>query len=168
MALRLLVLADLEELDTDLPRRRIELVELLRRCDERALDVVGGGAVGDADDVDWLSGFRVVFVLQEVGFEDSIELLAGWGGAAGSDLREDPVDFGGVGDVAVFRGVLSVEEEDIDAVSVVGGADGRDVLEGFLGLSPQRAGHGAGVVDQEDGVEAAEEGVGVVIRCSRR
>jgi len=56
-----------------------------------------------------------------------------------------------------------VEEENVDAVGVMGGADGGDGGEGRGGLGPGVVpGHGGGIVDEEDGVEGAEEGVGVV------
>lgn len=68
-------------------------------------------------------------------------------------------DAGG-GDVGVAGRM--VEEVDIDAVGVVRGTEGCDGSECCAGLLPEAAGHGSGVVDQQDGVEGAEEGVGVV------
>ena len=51
---------------------------------------------------------------------------------------------------------------DVDAVFVVGGADGGDGGEGLCRFAPGAPGHGAGVVDYEDCVEGGEEGVGIV------
>lgn len=57
-----------------------------------------------------------------------------------------------------------VEEVDVDAVSVALRADGRDCFERLGSLAPGAAGHGAGIVDKEDGVEGLQEGVRVLIR----
>ena len=45
------ILADLEELDANLPGRRVEGVEFAGGADDDALDVVGRFAVGEDDDV---------------------------------------------------------------------------------------------------------------------
>lgn len=59
--------------------------------------------------------------------------------------------------------VLCIQKVNIDAVGVVGGADGREVFEGATGLGPAVApAHGGRVVDQEDGVEGGQEVVRVV------
>lgn len=60
--------------------------------------------------------------------------------------------------VGLLRGV---QEVDVDAVFVVLGADRGDGGDGVRGAGPAGADHGAAVVDQEDGVEGGEEGVGV-------
>lgn len=157
--LRLRVLADLKELDTDLPRGRIPPLELARRGDDHGLDVVGGLPVGDDDDVE---GLDVLFTLglefTEIRAQDRVQAAAGGGSLLGADAVEDGFDGGGGGDVAVLGPVGRVQEVDVDAVGVVGGADGRDGLEGVAGFAPAAAGHAAGIVDQEDGVEGGEEG----------
>jgi len=159
---RLGIAPDLEELHPDLPRRRLEAVELLRGLDQRAFEVVRGYAVGDADDVDWLCGAGLRLVVGEVAGEDVVERAADRGRAAGAHGLEDFAHRAGAGDVAVGRGWGVVEEVDVDSVGVVGGADRGDGHEGVGGLAPEAAGHGAGVVDYEDRVEGVEECVGVV------
>lgn len=160
--LRSLVPTDLEELHAHLPRRSVDLIELLRRRDERALNVVGGFAVGDADDVDRFRGVGIGLDAAEVGFENLVEALASGRAAAGSDGLEDLAHDGGLRDVVVEGGVWVVEEEDVDAVGVVRGADWCDGFECFGGLVPATSDHGAAVVDEEDRVETAEKGIGVV------
>jgi len=60
---------------------------------------------------------------------------------------EDGVDVGGASDVSVLAAVFFVEEVDVDAVGVVGGADGRDGFERLRRFFPGAAGHGARVID---------------------
>lgn len=55
-----------------------------------------------------------------------------------------------------------VEEVEVDAVGVVLGTYWCDGSKGRAGFLPRAAGHATGVVDQEDGVEGGEEGIGVV------
>lgn len=127
-----------------MPRGRVPAVELLGRSDDDALDVVGGDAVGDDDEIE---RFDVVGSLAleggEVGFQDGVDAGAGRGAAARADGVEDGVDVGGAGDVFVLAAVLFVEEVDVNAVGVVGGADGRDGFERLRGFFPGAAGHGA-------------------------
>lgn len=66
-------------------------------------------------------------------------------------------------DIAVCARAV-VEEVDVDAVLVVLGADWRDRGNGFFcfgpaGFAAVARGHAAAVVDEEDRVEVAEEGV---------
>jgi len=56
---------------------------------------------------------------------------------------EDGVDIGGAGDVFVLTTVFFVEKVDVDAVSVVSGADGRDGFERLRSFFPGAADHGA-------------------------
>ena len=51
---------------------------------------------------------------------------------------------------------------DVDTVGVVGRADWSDGCQGCGCLPPGTTGHGAGVVDQEDGIESGEERVGII------
>lgn len=83
------VIADLEELHADLPRRSFELVKLLRSLYERALDVVRGNAISDADDVDRLGVLRILLIFVEIPFKDLLECASGWRCTAGSDCLED-------------------------------------------------------------------------------
>ena len=72
----------------------------------------------------------------EVGSQDGVQACAGGCAAAGLDGVEDLLDFVRGSDVQVCRGVGGVEEVDIDAVTVVLGADRGDGLEGVAGLAP--------------------------------
>lgn len=63
----------------------------------------------------------------------------------------------------MVRQSFLIQEVNVDAVSVMSGTNWRDRFKGTARFSPRVApGHGRGVVDQEDGVEGREEGVGVV------
>ena len=92
-----------------------------------------------------------------------MESGAGEGAAHGLNAGKDGLDVGSARQVVVRVVVLVVEEVDVDAVGVVLGADGRDGGEGGGCFMPGAAGHAAGVVDQEDGVELGEERVAVVV-----
>lgn len=138
------LVADLEELDPDLPGGGVQLVQFLRGRDDGGLDVVGGHAVGDDDDVDGLAVLGALLLAgAEVRAEDGIQAAAGRGAAAGADGAEDLLDALLGGDVLVLRRVGLVEEVDVDAVGVVGGADAGDGGEGLGGFAPEAAGHGA-------------------------
>lgn len=84
-----------------------------------------------------------------------------------SHVLEQALHGGRGGDVAIAAiwsvGISMVEEIHVDAVRIMGRADWRDRGKSVGGFSPGSAGHGAAVVDQEDGVEGAEEGVGRVV-----
>ena len=152
-ALGSLVLADLEELDPDLPGRGVEAVEFLCGRDNGGVHVVGGLAVGDDDDIERLHGvFALFFQIGEIRAQDLVQAGSRRGPAAGLHAGEDGFHQRGGGDVFVFA-VLGVQEVDVDPVGVVLGAHGRDPLQRFGGFAPARPDHGAGVVDQEDGVE---------------
>jgi hypothetical protein len=158
------VSADLEELDTDLPRGSIEVVELLRGLDERVLVVVRGNAVGDADNVHGLRRVRSGGVGDQVVFEEFVQSSASRSGAAGADSLKDFADSGRVCDVHVVVGM--VEEVDVNAIGVVRCADWGDGHQCVRGLAPEAAGHGSGVIDEEHCVEFVEESVCVVgYRC---
>lgn len=79
---------------------------------------------------------------------------------------EDLLHVRGGGDVVVCargsgrRVAAVVEEVDVDSVLVVPRANGRDGGQGLLGFFPPWPEHAGAVVDDEDGVELAEEGVG--------
>ena len=141
-------LPNLEELNANLPRGRIAAVKLLGRGDDDALNVGGRDAVGDDDDVERLDVVGA-FALEdgEVGFQDGVEAGAGRSAATGANGVKDGVNIGGAGDVFVLAAVFFVEEVDVDAVGVVGGADGRDGFERLRGFFPGAAGHGARVID---------------------
>ena len=98
------LLAYLEELDADLPHRRIESVKLLGVRNDDGFGIVGRDAVGDDDDVERLHGVHVGFLrftFSEVRFQDGVQLGAGRGSASGLDRLEDPLDFVRASDVAV-------------------------------------------------------------------
>ena len=118
--------SDLEELNADLPRRSVELVEFFRSVDDDALRVVGGDAVGDDDDVERFDGLDVVTLavkLREVRLQDLAEFGARGGAAARSDGVEDLLHLLRPRDVLVVDVVHVVQEVDVDAVFVEGGAD---------------------------------------------
>ena len=141
MFLRLGIPSHLEELDPDLPRRRIELVQLLGGADDGALHIVRGLAVGDHDDVQRLRRVRVRLVLPHVDFEDLAQLLARRRATAGSDLAEDFLDGRCGGHVLVERAVGVVQEVDVDAVAIVGRADWCDRFQRSRGFGPSGASH---------------------------
>lgn len=58
--------------------------------------------------------------------------------------------------------VRLIEEVNVDAVAVEGGADRGDGGDGGGGFAPGLAGHGTRIVDEEFGVEGGEEGEGGV------
>ena len=169
--------ADLEELDADLVGRGVELVELLGDADDDRFRVVGGHAVGDDNHVDGLHativgvpGARDLgLVVAQVGLDDLVDARSRRGAAGRTHPAEEALDLVGVPDAAVpalgVGAAARVEEVDVDAVNIVGGADRGDGAQGFLDFSPGAPGHGPAVVDQEDGVEGAEEGVGILGRC---
>jgi len=135
-------------LNANLPRGCIPAVELLGRGDDDALNVVGRNAVGDDDEVEGLDVVGAfAFEGSEVGFQDGVKAGAGRCAATGPDGVEDGVDVGGAGDVSVLAAIFFVEEVDVDAVGVVGGANGRDGFERLRGFFPGAAGHGARVID---------------------
>ena len=65
-------------------------------------------------------------------------------------------------DVLVMARLCSVEEVDVDAVLIVSGADRCDGFESGRALAPPSARHGAGVINEEDGIEPGEEGIGII------
>ena len=62
-------------------------------------------------------------------------------------MTKNLIDGGGGGDVFEKRPVGGVEEVDVDAVTVIGGADRGDGADCVGDFAPGAAGHGAGVVD---------------------
>ena len=96
--------ADLEELDPDLPGRRVELVQLLGVRDDDGFRIVAWDAVGDDDDVE---GFHLLqvrlvrFALLEVRLEDRVQLGTGECSASRPDRFEDTLDLACAGDVLV-------------------------------------------------------------------
>lgn len=59
-----------------------------------------------------------------------------------------------------------VEEANIHTVSVVSCADWGDGHESISSLAPQGTSHGPRIVDDEEGVEGAQERVGIISdRC---
>lgn len=168
---------DLEELNPHLMRRGIESIQLLGNLDNDRLRIVAGDAVGNDNHIDGLNtrsirvarGDHAALVGAQVRAHYVVDAHAGGRAAAGADLAEKGFDLRGVGDVApaalgggAARGVAGVEEVEVDAVGVVRGADGRDGAQEVLDFAPGLAGHGARVVDDEDGVKGGEEGVRVV------
>jgi hypothetical protein len=104
------LLADLKELDTDLPGLSIALVESLSRADDYRFDIILRDTVGDDDDVE---GFHLLdggtlggktsysFYTIEVRFQDVVEARSGGGAAEGTHHIEDFVDSAGGLDVGV-------------------------------------------------------------------
>lgn len=172
---RLGLAADLEELDPDLPRLSTHGIQLARRVDDDALDVVRRHAVGDDDDVERFQR-RLVAVggalerichLGQVRFEDLVEPRARRSAAQGPHVLEQRLHrprgrHVGVPAVSCLR-VAVVEEVDVETVGVVGGADRGDGRNRSGGLAPRPAGHGSAVVNEEEGVEGAQEGVRRVV-----
>ena len=118
--------SDLEELNADLPRRSVELVEFFRGVDDDAFGVVGGNTVGDDDDVERFDGLDVLALaveFREVGFQDLAEFGSRGCASARSDGVEDLLHLLGPRDVLVVDVVHVVQEVDVDAVFVEGGAD---------------------------------------------
>lgn len=155
--------AHLEELNANLPSGRVHTVEFARGADDGRFDVIGRHAVGDDDDIDGfdlLRPFRLA--LAEIRAEEPIEPHARRGASAGADGVEDLLDGLLGGDVFEFDVVGLVEEVNVDAVAVEGGADRGDGGDGGGGFAPGLAGHGTGIVDEEFGVEGGEEGEGGV------
>ena len=157
------IVADLEELDADLPGGGVEAIEFRRGRQDDGLHVVGGLAVGDDDDVERFDGvFAFSFQFAQIRAEDVVQARARRGAAPGAHAVEDGFHRGRGGDVAVFDVVPFVQEVDVDAVGVPFGADRRDPFQRFGRFAPRAAGHGPGVIDQEDGVKGGEVGeVGV-------
>lgn len=58
-------------------------------------------------------------------------------------------------------GGLVVQEVEVNPVRVVRDDGGEESGEGLCGFAPGAPGHGSGIVDEEDGVEGGQEGVGV-------
>ena len=117
-----------------------------------AFGIVGGDAVGDDDDIErfdnaGVEGVFVGFAFREVRCQNLVEFGSRGRAAAGADSVKDARHLCGVGDILVGGAVLGVEEIDVDAVFVVGGADRGDGSEGGAGFAPRAAGHGAGVID---------------------
>lgn len=148
-----LVAADLEELHANLPRGRIELVEFLRRRNQRRLDIVRRLAVSHDDDVERLRGIRLRGIAAHVRLQDPVETLARRCSAARTHRLEDLAHDRRVGDVVVEGRIWVVQEVEVDAVGVVRGADWRDGFDGVAGFAPAAAGHAARVVDQEHCIE---------------
>ena len=104
------------------------------------------------------------FAVAEIGAQDGVEAASGGGSAGGAYGFENALDGFGAGNVLIGAVVAGVEEMDVDAVFVMGSADGGDGREGGGGFAPGAASHGTRVVDQEDSVEGGEEGVRIVSR----
>lgn len=159
------LVADLEELDADLPRRGFQAVQGFRRVDDDGFRVVAGHPVGDDDDVErlelFLAGQRG-FQCGEVRFQDGAQSGSGRGVPVRPHGVEDAIDVRGLLDVVIIRAVALVEEIDVHPVRIVRGADGRDGFQGVRRFPPAAPGHAAAVVNQKDGVERAQEGVRIV------
>lgn len=181
-----LVVADLEELDPDLPGDGLApvAVEPLGGSHDDALRVVGELTVRDGDDVERAHGEgRVaelaVFICRgghgldalQVGPQDLVQALPEGRAAGRADAPEDLLDGRGRGDVRVGPGIAvaasMVQKVDVDAVGVVLDADGRDGGDRVFGLLPPRSLHAQAIVDHEDGVEFREEGVGRIAAGAR-
>lgn len=160
---RALLVANLEELDPNLTQRRIQLIQASRSRHNHALRIIRGLAVRQHDDVQRLrvrcysAGVSRRSVQVEVGAQNAVEARRDRRDPSGPHEVEQPPDF--VGGTHVARRVLRrVEEVHVDAVGVVFGRDSGDGLECCAGVAPPREGvHAGGVVDDEDGVEGAEE-----------
>lgn len=153
------LLADLEKLDPDLPCRSIELVEFPRRGNNGRFHVVGWHTVSDNDDVHRFAVLRALLLAHaEIGTQEAVETASCRGATAWTDGVEDTLDIVFGGDVFVFGRVALVQEINVNAIGVEARADGSDGGEGVGNFAPGSAGHAAGVVDEEFGVEGGEEG----------
>lgn len=133
-----------------MPRWRFEFVKLRSYGNDDGFRVVSGNAVRDDNYVEGFDGIEVVFfgfAVAEIGAQNGVEASSGRGSAAGADGLENTLHGFGAGDVLVGAVIAGVEEVDVDAVFVVGGADGGDGCKGGGGFAPGAAGHGAGVID---------------------
>lgn len=174
------IVADLEELDSDLIHGCVQCVELLGHPDDFIFWLVVGCTIGDDDEIERPQNSLVASLLDplrvelQVYVEDGSHTHGRGGAAAGRDTLEEVLHVLGLLDAAVAcaRGSLErialvrglvVEKVDVDTVFIVLGADGDYGFEDGAGLVPVAAIHGAGVVDEEDGVKRGQESIRVVL-----
>lgn len=133
------VAADLEELHANLPRRSFESVQLLRSLDENAFNVVTWRAVRNTDNVDRLRCPWLSLVARKVLLEHLVQPFP----CRRCSSRLDGLEYVSHGVRISYVGILlrMVEEEDVNAVSVIGRANRRDHHDSVGGLTPQAAGH---------------------------
>lgn len=168
------LVSDLEELDADLVRGRVKLLELSGVAKDDALWVVGGASVRDYDDVDGLDILYIVLVLLQVSHvrpEDALQTSTGRGSCGREDGLEEVLDLVGVADVSVttcglalacsFSGSV-VEKVEVNAVWIVGSTDGSNGGEGIADFSPRATGHGTRVINDKDGIESGQKGISVL------
>lgn len=175
------VVAQLQQLDAQLMRGRLQLIQRLGRLDKRGLDVVVKLARGKHNQI---PPRKLAVLLDLVGVpaeqlgQTRTQVALPLGFDMGEDLGDavtrlklrEPADAA----VPRFADGLTgqeldealgavVDKVDVDAVRVVLGAHGGDVVDELLDLLPVR-GHGRAVVDDEDRLEGAQVGqLGIVL-----
>jgi hypothetical protein len=165
------LVSDLEELNSNLVRGCLDLVELLSVMHEDTLRVIGGTAVGDDDDVDRLGRVKVTRAARDVRnvwFENAVKTRSRGCRTAGTNRLEQLLDLAGVANLEVSArglgagtdsGGAVVQEVNVDTVWVVRRAERGDGAEGIADFSPRATGHGTRIVDDKDGIEGGEESI---------
>jgi hypothetical protein len=103
------LVANLEELDTNLMRRSFDLIKLLGVVNNDTLWVVRGTSVGDYNDVDRLGRVnvgRTTGKVGDIGLENAVKTRTRWCCSAGTDGLEQMLDLVGVTDLEVSTGCL--------------------------------------------------------------
>ena len=130
--------ADLKELDANLPGGRLGFIKLFGDGDDDAFDIVARDPVGDDDDVQRLGGRRSSLVTLEIGLEDLMQANPRGCASSRRDGVEDLFDRLGRGHVAVPLWFIRcvVEKVDVDAVRVTGRANWCNGPQGRGCLTP--------------------------------
>ena len=105
------LVADLEELDAHLVRRRLEGVELLGVVHDYGLGVIRSSSIGDDDDIDRLGrvhAVRSTGQASDVWLEDALQAVSRGGGACWADGAEKALYLVNVTDVVVSAGSLAL------------------------------------------------------------
>ncbi|KNB13918.1 hypothetical protein FOXG_20973 [Fusarium oxysporum f. sp. lycopersici 4287] len=104
------LVANLEELNANLMRRRLDLIELLGVVNNDTLWVVRGTSVGDHDDIDRLGRVnvgRTAGKVGDVGLENAVKTRTCWRCSAGSDGLKQMLDLVGITDLEISTGCLN-------------------------------------------------------------
>ena len=144
------------------------LVKSLGRDFDDRPDIIVCGSVCDDNDVDRLRLFSFLTTLQ-VRTQNLQQSLSKRRPSSGTSAFEDLSDCACRSDVLIL--LVLVDEVDVDAIVVVLDTGFGDGLNSRSSLTPVRASHGAGVVNQELRVELTEKGKFVIVgdsRCCKR